>query len=105
MTIWQNVPFEDEAAIKEWANKNNIKYSVIKGYENGEINETVADLTINKLEQKYRDLENKVDELNGVREDIKAFDSKNKDKEQEFKQEMQKHKVRSLYEIQKGEYR
>ncbi|MFY4820794.1 type 1 glutamine amidotransferase, partial [Aliarcobacter butzleri] len=34
MTIWQNVPFEDEAAIKEWANKNNIKYSVIKCYEN-----------------------------------------------------------------------
>lgn len=77
----------------------------IKNYENGEINETVADLTINKLEQKYRDLENKVDELNGVREDIKAFDSKNKDKEQEFKKEMQKHKIRSLYEIQKGEYR
>ena len=34
MTIWQNVPFEDEAAIKEWANKNNKKYSDIKCYEN-----------------------------------------------------------------------
>ncbi len=77
----------------------------IKGYENGEIKDDIADITIDKLTQKYKDLEMKVDELNGVREDIKAFDSTNKDKEQEFKAEMQKHKTRSLYEIQKGEYR
>ena len=77
----------------------------IKSYENGEIKDDIADLTISKLTQKYKDLENKVDELNSVREDIKAFDSANKDKEQEFKAEMQKHKIRSLYEIQKGEYR
>ena len=79
--------------------------SFIKGYENGEIKDDIADLTISKLTQKYKDLEMKVNELNGVREDIKVFDSKNKDKEQEFKEEMQKHKIRSLYEIQKGEYR
>ena len=77
----------------------------IKSYENGEIKDDIADITINKLTQKYKDLEIKVDELNGVREDIKAFDSTNKDKEQEFKEEMQKHKIRSLYEIQKGEFR
>ena len=77
----------------------------IKGYENGEIKDDIADITINKLTQKYKDLEIKVDELNGVREDIKAFDSTNKDKEQEFNEEMQKHKIRSLYEIQKGEFR
>ena len=77
----------------------------IKGYENGEIKDDIADLTISKLTQKFQSLENKVDELNSVREDIKAFDSASKDKEQEFKQEMQKHKIRSLYEIQKGEYR
>lgn len=29
MTIWQNVSFEDEGAIKEWATKNNIKYTII----------------------------------------------------------------------------
>lgn len=74
----------------------------IKNYENGEINETVANLTINKLEQKYKDLEIKIDELNGVREDIKAFDSRNKEKEQEFNDELQKHKVRSVYEMEKG---
>lgn len=74
----------------------------IKNYENGEINETVANLTINKLEQKYKDLEIKIDELNGVREDIKAFDSRNKEKEQEFNDELKKHKVRSIYEMEKG---
>lgn len=74
----------------------------IKNYENGEINETVANLTINKLEQKYKDLEIKIDELNDVREDIKAFDSRNKEKEQEFNDELQKHKVRSVYEMEKG---
>lgn len=74
----------------------------IKGYENGEINDDIANLTINKLTQKYKDLEIKVDELKGVREDIKAFDSRNKDKEQEFNEEMQKHKVRSIYEMEKG---
>jgi transcriptional regulator with XRE-family HTH domain len=74
----------------------------IKNYENGEINETVANLTINKLERKYKDLEIKIDELNDVREDIKAFDSRNKEKEQEFNKELQKHKVRSIYEMEKG---
>lgn len=74
----------------------------IKNYENGEINETVANLTINKLEQKYKDLEMKIDELNGVRDDIKSFDSRNKEKEQEFNEELQKHKVRSIYEMEKG---
>ena len=34
MTIWQNVPFENEGSIKEWATKNNIEYTVIKCYEN-----------------------------------------------------------------------
>lgn len=34
MTIWQNVSFEDEGAIKEWATKNNIKYTIIKCFEN-----------------------------------------------------------------------
>lgn len=74
----------------------------IKDYENGEINETVANLTINKLEQKYKDLEIKINELNDVRADIKAFDSRNKEKEQEFNGELQKHKVRSVYEMEKG---
>lgn len=74
----------------------------IKKYENGEINDDIANLTINKLTQKYKNLEIKVDELKGVREDIKAFDSRNKDKEQEFNEEMQKHKVRSIYEMEKG---
>ena len=74
----------------------------IKSYENGEIKDDLADITINKLTQKYKDLEIKVDELNGVRKDIKAFDSRNKDKEQEFNEELQKHKIRSLYEFERG---
>lgn len=34
MTVWQNVAFENEGAIKQWADKNNINYHVIKCYEN-----------------------------------------------------------------------
>lgn len=98
--------FKEDSLLKE-IEKERLKISLemetfIRNYENGEINETVANLTINKLEQKYKDLEIKIDELNGVREDIKAFDSRNKDKEQEFNEEMSKHKVRSYYEIEKG---
>ena len=98
--------FKEDSFLKE-VEEERLKISLemetfIRNYENGEINETVANLTINKLEQKYKDLELKIDELNGVREDIKAFDSRNKDKEQEFNEEMSKHKVRSYYEMEKG---
>ncbi len=98
--------FKEDSLLKE-VEEERLKISLemetfIRNYENGEINETVANLTINKLEQKYKDLELKIDELNGVREDIKAFDSRNKDKEQEFNEEMSKHKVRSYYEMEKG---
>lgn len=98
--------FKKDSLLKE-VEEERLKISLemetfIRNYENGEINETVANLTINKLEQKYKDLELKIDELNGVREDIKAFDSRNKDKEQEFNEEMSKHKVRSYYEMEKG---
>ena len=98
--------FKEDSLLKE-VEEERLKISLemetfIRNYENGEINETVANLTINKLEQKYKDLELKIDELNGVREDIKAFDSRNKEKEKEFNEEMLKHKVRSYYEIEKG---
>ena len=101
-----NGEFKKDSLLKE-IEEERLKISFemetfIKNYENGEINETVANLTINKLEQKYKDLEMKIDELNGVREDIKAFDSRNKEKEQEFNDELQKHKVRSVYEMEKG---
>lgn len=74
----------------------------IKKYEKGEISDTIANLTIDKISQKYKELEIKIDELNGVREDIKAFDSKGKQKEKEFYKEMQKHKTRTLTEFEKG---
>ena len=98
--------FKEDSLLKE-VEEERLKISIemetfIKNYENGEINETVANLTITKLEQKYKELEIRIDELNGVREDIKAFDSRNKDKEQEFNEEMSKHKVRSYYEMEKG---
>lgn len=98
--------FKKDSLLKE-IEEERLKISLemetfIKNYENGEINETVANLTINKLEQKYKDLEIKIDELNGVRENIKAFDSRNKEKEQEFNDELKKHKVRSIYEMEKG---
>ena len=101
-----NGEFKKDSLLKE-IEEERLKISLemetfIKNYENGEINETVANLTINKLEQKYKDLEMKIDELNGVRENIKAFDSRNKEKEQEFNDELQKHKVRSIYEMEKG---
>lgn len=76
----------------------------IKKYENGEINDDIANLTINKLTQKYEELEVKIDELNGVREDIKAFDSKTKQKEKEFNDEMKKHRKRSIYDLEKGHW-
>ena len=98
--------FKQDSLLKE-IEEERLKISLeqeefIKKYENGEINDDIANLTINKLTQKYKELEIKVDELKGVREDIKAFDSRNKDKEQEFNEEMQKHKVRSIYEMEKG---
>lgn len=101
-----NGEFKKDSLLKE-IEEERLKISLemetfIKNYENGEINETVANLTINKLEQKYKDLEMKIDELNGIRENIKAFDSRNKEKEQEFNDELQKHKVRSVYEMEKG---
>lgn len=34
MTIWQHVPFENEAAIGEWARMRGISYRVIKCWEN-----------------------------------------------------------------------
>jgi hypothetical protein len=100
--------FKQDSLLKE-IEEERLKISLeqeefIKKYENGEINDDIASLTINKLTQKYKNLEIKVDELKGVREDIKAFDSRNKDKEQEFNEEMQKHKVRSVYELEKGYY-
>lgn len=100
--------FKQDSLLKE-IEEERLKISLeqeefIKKYENGEINDDIANLTINKLTQKYKELEIKVDELKGVREDIKAFDSRNKDKEQEFNEEMQKHKVRSVYELEKGYY-
>lgn len=100
--------FKQDSLLKE-IEEERLKISLeqeefIKKYENGEINDDIANLTINKLTQKYKDLEIKVDELKGVREDIKAFDSRNKNKEQEFNEEMQKHKVRSVYELEKGYY-
>ncbi|MCT7589038.1 hypothetical protein [Aliarcobacter butzleri] len=98
--------FKEDSLFKE-IEKERLKISIeqekfIKKYENGEINDDIANLTINKLTHKYKELEIKIDELNSVREDIKAFDSRNKAKEQEFNQEMKKHKVRSIYEMEKG---
>lgn len=98
--------FKEDSLLKE-IEEERLKISLeqeefIKKYENGEINDDIANLSINKLTQKYEDLSIKVDLLNGVREDIKAFDSRNKDKEQEFKEEMQKHKTRTLLEVEKG---
>ncbi|MDD2368130.1 MAG: GMP synthase [Sulfuricurvum sp.] len=34
MTIWQHVPFENEAAIGEWARMRNIPYRIIRCWEN-----------------------------------------------------------------------
>ena len=98
--------FKHDSTIKE-IEEERLKISLeqeefIRKYENGEINDDIANLTIDKLTQKYKELEVKIDELNGIREDIKAFDSRNKEKEQEFNKEMQKHKIRSIYEMEKG---
>ncbi|MFW2578769.1 hypothetical protein [Aliarcobacter butzleri] len=98
--------FKQDSIVKE-IEEERLKISLeqeefIRKYENGEINDDIANLTINKLTQKYKELEVKIDELNGVREDIKDFDSRNKEKEQEFNKEMQKHKIRSIYEMEKG---
>lgn len=101
-----NGTFKEDSLLKE-IEAERLKISLeqeefIKKYEIGEINDDIADLTINKLTQKYKDLESKIDDLNVIREDIKAFDSRNKDKEKEFKEEMRKHKARTLLEFEKG---
>lgn len=98
--------FKQDSLLKEIENER-LKISLeqeefIKKYEKGEISDDMANLTIDKISQKYKDLEIKIDELNGVREDIKAFDSKGKQKEKEFYKEMEKHKTRTLTEFEKG---
>lgn len=98
--------FKQDSLLKEIENER-LKISLeqeefIKKYEKGEISDDIADLTIDKISQKYKDLEIKIDELNAVREDIKAFDSKGKQKEKEFYKEMEKHKTRTLTEFEKG---
>lgn len=98
--------FKQDSLLKEIENER-LKISLeqeefIKKYEKGEISDDIADLTIDKISQKYKDLEIKIDELNRVRDDIKAFDSKGKQKEKEFYKEMEKHKTRTLTEFEKG---
>lgn len=98
--------FKENSLIKE-IEAERLKISLeqeefIKKYEKGEISDTIANLTIDRISQKYKDLEIKIDELNRVRDDIKAFDSKGKQKEKEFYKEMEKHKTRTLTEFEKG---
>lgn len=98
--------FKQDSLLKEIENER-LKISLeqeefIKKYEKGEISDDMANLTIDKISQKYKELEIKIDELNGVRENIKAFDSKGKQKEKEFYKEMEKHKTRTLTEFEKG---
>ena len=89
--------------IEEERLKIDLELSIfLKNYEDGEISNSVVDETVNKLTQKYQDLESKVDELNDIRAEIKGLDSKSKEKEKEFEHELKKLKVRSIYEMEKG---
>lgn len=91
--------------IEEERLKIDLELSIfLKNYEDGEISNSVVDETVNKLTQKYQDLESKVDELNDIRAEIKGLDSKSKEKEKEFEHELKKLKVRSIYEMEKGYY-
>lgn len=91
--------------IEEERLKIDLELSIfLKSYEDGEISNSVVDETVNKLTQKYQDLESKVDELNDIRAEIKGLDSKSKEKEKEFEHELKKLKVRSIYEMEKGYY-
>ena len=78
----------------------------VKDFENGKYGDNLilADSIADKILHKYEELEIKVDELNGVRQDIKALDSKTKQKEKEFNEEMQKHRKRSIYDLEKGHW-
>ena len=98
--------FKEEGAMKEIA-RERLKIAIeqdkfLKKYEKGEIDDDLAVSIADKLRQKYKDLGVKIEELRNIRDSIKSYDSMDKAKEQEFNQEMQKHKVRSIYEMEKG---
>ena len=78
----------------------------VKDFENGKYGDNLilADSIADKILHKYEELQIKVDELNCVRQDIKALDSKTKQKEKEFSEEMQKHRKRSIYDLEKGHW-
>ncbi len=98
--------FKEEGAMKEIA-RERLKIAIeqeefLKKYEKGEIDNDLAISIADRLTQKYKDLGVKIEELKNIRDSIKGYDSIDKEKEQEFNQEMQKHKVRSIYEMEKG---
>ncbi len=98
--------FKEEGTMKE-IERERLKIAIeqeefLKKYEKGEIAEDLAASIADRLTQKYKDLGVKIDELKNIRDNIKGYDSIDKEKEQEFNTEMQKHKVRSIYEMEKG---
>ena len=56
MTVWQHVPFENEAAIGLWAQARNIPYRVIKTYENPSLEADEALVLLGGSMSAYDDL-------------------------------------------------
>lgn len=75
-------------------------------FEKGEFNtEEKQDKAIelnNQFEKRMDDLAEKVQELASIKSDIKSIDKSTKEKAKEFDNELHKHKVRSLYEFERG---
>lgn len=67
-------------------------------------NEKEADLIVETLLKNYEKLEAQVDDLNNIRKGIIKADNKALEKELEFKKEMEEHKFRSFYDLEKGHH-
>lgn len=98
-----------ESGLSEEIEKERLKISkeldeFLLSYHNGSINSDIANSMSDKILEKYKALEIKVDELNDIRQSIKNYDSISKEKEIELEQEMKKHKKRTIYELEKGYY-
>ncbi|MCT7566048.1 hypothetical protein N5T96_06810 [Aliarcobacter butzleri] len=74
----------------------------IEDYEDDKIETDDALYFIDNMEERKQALALKIDELNQIRGKITNFDTISKNTEKEFKEEMEKHKFRTIDEFSKG---
>lgn len=72
MTIWQHVPFENEAAIGEWARKRQISYRIIRCWENKPLEADDLLVVLGGSMSAYDDIGSIKNETEFLRKRIKA---------------------------------